>query len=529
MNKIILYIVTSMLIAMNVNAQTKELTSADVEVIHQRGCRVGTHNPHFVPRHSPLFQKGENPYIGNRHQLVVMASFKDRDFKEDHNATLAKWYKIFNAKNFNEDKYVGSIHDYFMAQSYGQFNLMFDLVFVELPDSCQKYRSTYSDDEYSQYMVDDIVDVLQTQNIDWSLYDWDGDAFVDQLLIVYAGEGMNATKEKNTIWPHQWWLSQHMNLETEDKYDFRSYRTVSSGDTEYYIDSYCCVQEHVDYADIHTSFGIICHEYTHCFGFPDFYYGNGTQVVGKWDLMDDGLYNEGAFHPCGYSANERMLMGWLTPVELTSDTIITDIPALCDEPVAYLVRNDGAENEYYIIENRQQSWWDEFLPGSGILVFHVEYVEDMWKGTDDAPNSLSVKRYSIFPANNKSRLSANSDWAYPYVTVDFEGNEMITNDELTNTSQPAAMLNNANVDGEMLMSKPITQMYVNDDGLASFVFSNRETTSIHQLLIDAQGNPSGIHQDNSWYMLDGRRLKGKPTTSGLYIYQGKKVFVHMFR
>ena len=35
----------------------------------------------------------------------------------------------------------------------------------------------------------------------------------------------------------------------------------------------------------------------------------------------------------------------------------------------------------------------------------------------------------------------------------------------------------------------------------------------------------GINHDNGWYLLDGRRLSGKPTTRGLYIHHGKKVSV----
>ena len=524
MKKTIL-IAVAMMTATMTYAQTTELTSADVEVIQQRSCRVGTPRPHFKPRRSPLFEKGATPYVGDRHQLVVLASFQDRDFQEDHSAALATWDKIFNAENYTDDDFVGSVHDYFWAQSYGQFNLIFDLVFVELPDDSYKYRSTNIDDENSQYLVDDIVDALQTEDIDWSLYDWDGDAFVDQLLIVYAGEGMNASTQRNTIWPHQWWLSQHMNLETtDDRTDYRSYRTITQGDKEYNIDSYCCVQEKVNYGGLRTSFGTICHEYSHCFGLPDFYYGSGTKVVAEWDLMDSGLYNEAGFHPCGYSAHERMLMGWLTPVELTDDAVITDMPALCDEPQAYLVRNDGAENEYYIIENRQQRGWDELLPSSGILVFHVDFDHDIWAGPNEAPNGVARKRYRIFPANNLSRTTFLKGWPYPFMTVDSLDNEVVGNDELTNTSQPAATLNNANVDGEKLMSKPITQMAVDDNGLASFVFKNEVITAIHQPSTNGAQGKSGI-LDDGWYLLDGRRLSGKPTTRGLYIHQGKKVAV----
>ena len=78
-----------------------------------------------------------------------MASFKDRDFAEDHSTVYQKWDKIFNEENYSEGDFYGSVHDYFMTQSYGKFNLKFDLIFVELPDSCKKYRSTRTHDEYS--------------------------------------------------------------------------------------------------------------------------------------------------------------------------------------------------------------------------------------------------------------------------------------------------------------------------------------------------------------------------------------------
>ena len=163
---------------------------------------------------------------------MVLASFQDQDFAEDHETTLLTWNKIFNAENYAEGMYVGSVRDYFLAQSYGQFDLTFDLMLVELPDGRSKYRSTSYDDENSQFMVDDIVDVLQTHDIDWSLYDWDGDTFVDQLLIVYAGKGMNAGGDSNTRWPHQWWLSLHLDMEQQGTDVYRSYRTVSVASSE---------------------------------------------------------------------------------------------------------------------------------------------------------------------------------------------------------------------------------------------------------------------------------------------------------
>ena len=491
------------------------LTTQAADDAPRRGCRVGTPSEQFAPHRAQWTAGSENPYMGNRRQLVVLASFQDYDFAEGHDATLATWNNIFNTEGYHEAPFTGSVHDYFLAQSYGQFNLVFDLMLVELPGPRSKYQSTYSNDENSQYMVDDIVDKLETEGIDWSLYDWDGDAFVDQLLIVFAGKGMNDGGGSGTIWPHQWWLSQHLDLETADPTDHRSYRTVSSGDKTYYVDCYCCVQEMPHSGEPGLTFGTICHEYSHCFGFPDFYNGS-TQYVGQWDLMDYGNNNGDGLCPCGYSAHERMLMGWLAPKELTRGTTITEMAALSDEPQAYLVRNNGAENEYYIVENRQQKGWDEKLPGSGVVIFHVDYDKALWESPSASVNTSGKKRYTIFPANNSSKNSAQKFWAYPYGMTNAQGKTWTLNDELTNTSAPAATLNNANADGRLLMSKPITQIAVDVNGMASFVFMDSEVTPV-------DGVPAMQPSPEHWYSPDGRQQGKKATRKGIYIHQGKKV------
>jgi len=509
MKKQIFTIILSLLLTAGASAQ-QEAGSSSVAPL--RGCRVGTPRSGFTIRRAPSLSGGENPLIGNRRQLVVLAAFQDMDLEEESTLALQKWNKIFNTENYTEGEYMGSVHDYFLAQSYGKLNLSFDLYYVKLPDNRYKYRSTAAHDENSQYMVDDIVDVLQTQDIDWSLYDWNGDSYVEQILIVYAGEGMNAGGGSNSIWPHQWWLSLHLNQETEDKNDCRSFRTVVYDEKEYYVDCYCCVQEIVDTDDTFSSFGTICHEYSHCFGLPDFYYSD--EVVGYWDLMDSGNYNGMGFRPCNYSAHERMLMGWITPVELNSTTTITDMSALDIEPVSYLIRNDGEENEYYIVENRQQQGWDEFLPGSGIVVFHVDYDQDLWHSTTQYVNTSGKKRYRIIPANNTPG-GRSSKWAYPYITKDVFGNDLLVNDQLTDTSVPAATLNNPNLSGQNLMSKPITRMAVDANGLASFVFMD-ETTPVH----DVTGGHESLHDEAApMYDLQGRRIS--EPVKGLYIKGGK--------
>lgn len=419
----------------------------------QRSCRPQKARlQHPVRRAASSY--AQQRYTGVRHQLVILAAFSDQAFLSSD--PLTQWNKIFNEENFSESPFYGSVHDYFLSQSYGQFQLSFDLQYVQLDESRVKYRSTRTDDENSKYLVIDLIEALQQRDIDWSLYDWDGDGLIEQLLIVYAGKGQNDGGGSNTIWPHQWWLSEHENVSP-----------ISLNDGQQTIDCYCCVQE-LGRTGGYTTFGTICHEYSHCFGLPDFYYG-ATSYIEMWDLMDYGNNGLGGYCPPNYSAHERMLMGWLTPTLLDAPCTISNIVPTSQEPQAFIIHNDAYPNEFYMVENRQKEAWDRSLPGSGIIVWHIDYDEDIW--TTGMPNQTGQTRYTIIPANNRNSTYYASGWAYPYAT----------NDQLTDTSMPAATLQHANTNGTMLMSKPITDMQV-ENGIASFSFMQNMTgISIHPL------------------------------------------------
>ncbi len=460
------------------------MTTIAQNEIRLRNCRRGTPRTEAASRRTSKAprQPGGDFYKGDRRQLLVLVAFADRSFQGDETATMEKWNKIFNTVNYTEAPYKGSVHDYFYAQSYTAFNLTFDLQYVQVSGKVEKYKSTDTDDENSQYLVQDIMEMLKTRSINWSLYDWNGDGYVNQLLIVYAGKGMNDGGGSNSIWPHQWWMSEHLKDGQSGVYCDPIKVTYSSKD--YLVDCYCTVQE---VGVISASFGTICHEYSHCFGLPDFY--GSTKYVGAWDLMDYGNYNGGGYCPASYSAHERWLMEWLKPTELTSAATKTGISALSDEAQAYLVRNDGFENEYYIVENRQQKGWDEKLPGSGIVIFHIVFDPTVWVSTTTWPNTSSFQRYTIIPANNKTSYSDSnaSGWAYP------KGD----NDQLTNESTPAATLKYNNTDGKKFMNKPLTGLKVTG-GLASFDFMGGATGIFEQKIL---GQPEVLYHFGPIYII----------------------------
>ena len=468
---------------------TEDIAAQDSTM--QWSCRRGTprtESNELLRRSTPdgqIKQVGGDFYHGERHQLTVLVAFNDRSFKEDETATLNQWNKIFNVHNLSEAPFNGSVHDYFYAQSYGNFNLIFDLQYVQVKGDASKYASTDIDDENSQYLIADIMEELAQRDIDWSLYDWNGDGFVNQLLIICAGHGMNDTSGTDLIWPHQWWMSDHQKDRQEGVYC--NPITVNYGDREYKVDAYCALAE-LTKNDDYGTFGTICHEYTHCFGICDFYYG-WTSYIGAWELMDSGNYNGDGYCPASYSAHERWLMGWLTPIELTNDTTISNIPALSDAPQAFLIRNDGSENEYYIVENRQNTGWDAHLPSNGVIVFHIDYNAPLWLSLTESANNYNRQHYIIIPANNNKTLRKCSEWAYPYKE----------NNQLSNTSTPAAILWNDNTDGTRLMNKSLTDISVTN-GLASFNFS-QTTTAMKPIITDAIGKSTILYRFGPIYII----------------------------
>ncbi len=482
------------------------LTATAEDAIHPRGCRRAnvSVNKSYLRRAPQIRKPGGDFYKGSLHQLVILASFNDCTFKDSETATIEQWDNIFNHGEVLDSPFIGSVRDYFYSQSYSQFDPQFDLHYVNVGKR-SRYASTKDDDENTKYLVSDIVDSLLKRNIDWSIYDWNGDGYINQLLIVFAGKGSSHGGfggGYDAIWPNQGWLS--------DRVDFSPIVV----DNNYLVDCYCAVQElYID--DGYGTFGTICHEYSHCFGFPDFYFG-GYKYVGNWDLMDNGNYNCGGYIPCGYSAHERMLMGWLELSELKEAKTISDMEALSDKGEAYLIRNDGYENEYYIIENRQQEGWDQGVPNSGILVFHVDYEPEVWISIYEPPNHPEFEyqgvkyqdreRYRIF---NPKKSYYNYGWPYPYDNIN----------QLTNTSTPIAETWHANTDSQNFMNKSIVDMAV-ADGLASFTF--KPTPTAEQAV-----RQKAIQSDGVWYNLSGQRI-AVPASSvslphkGVFICNGKK-------
>lgn len=332
-------------------------------------------------------------FTGKKKGLIILVEFSDKKFKAGHDRTF--FQRMANEPGFTtDDGFVGSVSDYFKDQSAGQFELDFDVVGpVTLPNTFAYYgHNLGGGDARPGEMVAKACLAVANQ-VDFKDYDWAGDGNVDQVFVLYAGLGEAAGGSDDTVWPHMWTL---------DSSDYG--RTLSIDGVV--INTYACSSEMtIDYnnyrlPEIVAGIGTVCHEFSHCLGYPDMYDTmNDNFGMKTWDLMDYGSYNGDGFIPSGYTAYEKWVAGWLTPIELKNDTVVSNVKSTFDGGDAYIIYNDNHKDEFYLLENRQLTGWDRSQYGEGLIIMHVDYDEYAWN-VNSVNTIASRQRCTIFHADN---------------------------------------------------------------------------------------------------------------------------------
>ena len=438
---------------------------------------------------------------GKKKQLVILMQYPDKAFLDPDPQSY--WHNALNTGKISNTNAIGSLHQYFLDQSNGIFDVDFD---VRGPFTTKKNRAYYgkdvnNNDQHADSLVIEGCLALDGE-VDFNDYDWDGDGIVDQIIVIYAGNGQNDTSapdRNETVWPHQWALSQYKPGKAHKQ-------------NGVIIDTYCVINDEIRGAT--DGFGTVAHEFSHCLGLPDFYQTSGSahsnHNFGTYDLMHTGCYNGDSWCPANYTAFEKYSLGWYKPVPLTEAITISGLKPMSDGGEAYYINNDGNANEFYMLENRTKSGWDTHIPGSGLVITHYDYDETAWYN-NTVNNTASHQRAVIIPACNNN--TTTSQFPFPYVAKNLNGTEEILNDCLTNDSKPAASVFNKNTDNTYFMNKPLTNIRRDNEGLISFDFMGG-TSDIRGIMTDE--NPA----DLEYFDLQGRKVK--MPSRGIYIIRNKK-------
>lgn len=336
----------------------------------------------------------QKTYLGERRGLIILMEFQDTKFnnKNKNGKTFdvhGLWNDVANKeglKTVNGILVNGSVGDYFRQQSYGQFNLIFD---VKGPYTAKNKYAYYGRNKdwgnmtFDQAPFELIIEAVNAANgeVNFKDYDWDDDGEVDQVYVVYAGHGEASYDDADTIWPHEstleGWLDE---------------KTILQGIA---INTYACDNE-LDPNDRTMGIGTLCHEFSHCLGLPDVYDAEtGESIVGYYDVMDAGNYNGDSWYPAGYSSFERYFCGWLEPKPINGLNEVGEMEPLHLTPDAYIISPFEGSTNYWMIEKRQKASWDKFLPcftdnqtdnpiTEKTLYWYIDYDQEKWNR--DRPN-----------------------------------------------------------------------------------------------------------------------------------------------
>lgn len=462
-------------------------------------------------------------YKGVKKGLVVLVDFKNKKFADGHD--LEYYKNVINGKDFSDEEegYVGSVRDYFLAQSNGQFELDFDVVGpVTMSKNYGYYGNdgAYQKDEKVYEMIKEACDGIQDK-VNLKDYDWDGDGEADQVFFLYAGLGQASGGSAGTVWPH----------ESELRYWPCGVLSYSTGK----INTYACANELQPETQgssryISAGIGTICHEFSHCLGFADMYdtTGSGGYGMSVFDVMDQGSYNGNGFVPCNYTAFERIYAGWVEAIELESPATVKDMKSVSDYGRPFIMYNYKNTNEYFLMENRQNTGWDKGLYGSnGLLIVHVNYVPSRWANNSVNSSAEKIQCCTVVNADGSrenTQYSLQGD-LYPY-----EVKGVTMNDEFTDESEPAAKLYTKNSDNSYALGIPITNIKRSKGSISFLVCGGDDKNVIDNTFNGVVDGINGVTvadktRDNRIYSIDGRYLGTDASAlgKGIYVVGGKKV------
>lgn len=367
------------------------------------------------------------PTIGEVHSLVILVQFADTKFSTVGSDAHQFFNNMLNEPGFTYSNGAnGSARDFYLNSSNGRFQPQFDVIGpVTLPEKYSYYGANKGSSVDNPVRLEEFVREackLADPSVDFSQYDHNQDGFIDNIYFFYAGKGEADSGDGNALWPHSAYYSdiasQAGTAQTSLKLD-----GVEVG-------NYTCSNE-INGTLITpqpAGIGTFVHEFGHVLGLADHYdvnYGITTFAPGYFDTMAQASYNNNGNTPAAFSAYERACLGWLDLTVLKNgvDTLNV-LPDLNDSNKAYVVPVGGTnDQEYFIMENRQQKGWDAFIPGHGMLLWHIDYDAKAWE-----KNELNItadhQRVDIVEADKK--LTDNTRAGDP-----FPGTSNVTQCNLT--------------------------------------------------------------------------------------------------
>lgn len=395
-----------------------------------------------------LFEGTHFPVHGEQKAIVVLVEYQDVKFNLED--PYDYFHRMLNEEGFSDYGGTGSAHDFFIYNSCGQFDPQFD---VYGPITLSKNMSYYGgnswsgSDQHAWEMVTEACEQLD-ETVDFTEYDRDGDGKIDNVFVFYAGRGEATGGSADSVWPHSWDIS----AATSHVYKYDGVR----------LDRYGCSNEWESGRP--DGVGTFVHEISHVMGLPDLYATSYTSAFtpGAWSALDYGPYNNGGCTPPNYGAFERYSLNWVDPTVLSGPDNVTLNPVGSNEAC---IIPSGNPNEFFLLENRQKTEWDTYIPAHGMLIWHIDYNPSVW--SSNTVNNSSYHQYVDIEEADGTQNSWSIDGD------PFPGSQKVTS--FTDDTNPSMRLWSG-----AGLNLPITDIAENRSGVISFKVAGgkREVTPV---------------------------------------------------
>jgi M6 family metalloprotease-like protein len=293
--------------------------------------------------------------------ILILVDFSDNPWQGGTAATPTMFDSLLFSNRDTDPVFMptGSMTDFYLENSYGQFYIKGQIFgWFRAPQTYAYYEGGNDGlNNQVRQLVRQCVLKADSAGADFSDFDHDGDGFCDGVLVAHAGPG--AETGAFGIWSHAWTITPSLTLDGVAVSNYNINPEESGG------------------GGISTV-GVFCHEYGHFLGLPDLYdvdyEPSGSDGLGDWSLMSGGSWNGGGARPAHFDAWSKSYLGFVSVVDVTSNLTQVAFPAVEYNPVVYRLSNGFSQpNEYWYVENRQKYGFDLALPGSGMLIYHVDF------------------------------------------------------------------------------------------------------------------------------------------------------------
>jgi len=354
-----------------------------------------TNNAMANQRYLQQFSDPDKTY----HILVVLMRFADHTDRVV--PTREQIEQLWNADDIDSTLYpTGSIKRYFQENSYGKFNLQATVVDWETTAETEAYYADGNSakpqngnpSKITEALVS-ILNKLEGQGLDFTLFDNDGNANMDTTVIMHTGyaaergvkPGCNEVPVEDRIqsfaqgYTPNFWSSPSTGVQ------LGSYTTSAAfrGECNYNI----------------ARMGVIVHEFVHTLGIPDLYDLGGRYTedspnvggIGGYDTMaNPGGQSGRQAYPGFLSAWTKYKIGWLDPIRIQVDGTYEADAAETTPDIFMIGEPYYSFGEYLLIENRQPISFDSRIWNGlgGVLIYHIDDTVNDFLGNSGPGNKF---------------------------------------------------------------------------------------------------------------------------------------------